>query len=82
MEEFYDGLLNEEGIDEALTHAKRAYLARADEFIAHPRLWAAMVAFGDQQVVKRTQGQWIYISIALIVIFLASYASFKGRRRV
>ncbi len=52
MDSFYDQLLAHHSIDQSLAFSKRNYLDNADELSAHPRLWASLVAYGNQEIVQ------------------------------
>lgn len=73
MEKFYEDILEGRRVDESLTLAKRSYLANSDEFSANPRMWGALVAYGDQRVVEKKKGPWIFVlsgALLLLVIGL------------
>src|SRR5437899_169396 len=70
MEKFYEGLLQGHRMDAALTMAKRNYLAEADELTAHPKMWGALVSYGNQQVISKQKGKWIIASVALVALML------------
>jgi CHAT domain-containing protein len=70
MNFFYDKLLRHKSVDESLTLAKRQYLQNADELSAHPRLWASLIAYGNDEVIENRNPLWLYISACIVIALL------------
>ena len=69
MDTFYSELLNGMAIDEALTMAKRTYLASADQISANPKLWGSLVAYGESPVLTadKIPTGWVVTALTVLV---------------
>ncbi len=71
MELFYENLNQGMTKSEALTAAKRNYLARATGISAHPAYWAAFVQIGDTTPIVVPQSRWYWwLGGGLLVLLL------------
>lgn len=72
MELFYENLNQGMTKSEALSTAKRNYLARATGISAHPAYWAAFVQIGDTTPIVVPQSRWYWwLGGGLLVLLLA-----------
>jgi CHAT domain-containing protein len=66
MKVFYANLVAGGRIDEALSNAKKNYLAETDEYTANPKLWAALVMYSNGDALVKTSASWkVYLWLAL-----------------
>jgi CHAT domain-containing protein/tetratricopeptide (TPR) repeat protein len=76
MEEFYKEIREGKRVNTALAEAKRLYLDDADELSSNPKLWASLVAYGNQPVIKKNKSvQWY--ALILLVILMTAFVVFK-----
>jgi CHAT domain-containing protein len=66
MDEFYENISNGIAVDEALVKSKREYLLSADELTANPKLWASLVTYGNQRIMKRDEPYFFYLMILVM----------------
>ncbi|HEY5825575.1 MAG TPA: CHAT domain-containing tetratricopeptide repeat protein, partial [Cyclobacteriaceae bacterium] len=78
MDSFYEKIREGKRVDDALTFAKRKYLEQGDELSSNPKMWASLVAYGNQQVVERNKFMIWYFVFALIV-FAAGLLFFRRK---
>jgi CHAT domain-containing protein len=84
MNEFYENLSEGFPVDESLARAKRTYMAIADELTANPKMWASLVAYGNQKVIDNQRNVILYKTgtILLILIIAAMIIRrYLGRER-
>jgi len=71
MNFFYEDLLKHNPVDQSLAFSKRQYLENADELSAHPRLWASLVAYGNQGVIGKNElltYATVFVLISIVII--------------
>jgi len=74
MDDFYKNLKEGKTVDEALTISKREYLERGDDLTANPKIWGALVAYGNQEVIKTNKGSWLIVAaFAVLAALLVAY---------
>jgi CHAT domain-containing protein len=74
MDDFYKNLKEGKTVDEALTISKREYLERGDDLTANPKIWGALVAYGNQDVIKTNKGSWLIVAaFAVLAALLVAY---------
>jgi CHAT domain-containing protein len=83
MDNFYEGLLDGDRIDEALAKAKLNYVNHADEITADPKIWAPLVAYGTlEPVFQKDRSRTMFALLgALMVLLIAFVALRKFRSR-
>ncbi|MCC5930410.1 MAG: CHAT domain-containing protein [Cyclobacteriaceae bacterium] len=70
MEGMYTYLIQEKGVDFALSQAKRDWLASADEYTAHPGFWSSMVLMGAPGALQFSNSKPILKNTAKTGLFL------------
>lgn len=70
MESFYQNIKNEVPKDAALRQAKLEYLAKSDNYHAHPFFWGAFISIGDMSPIKLNNyaQYYLYIGISIVSI--------------
>jgi CHAT domain-containing protein/tetratricopeptide (TPR) repeat protein len=82
MDSFYKKIREGDNVDDALTLAKRSYLEQGDEFTSNPKMWASLVTYGNQEVIKRNSlTKWYYFLGVFIVILIPSVYFFRARSK-
>ncbi len=73
MDDFYRELMESKRIDLSLAEAKRHYLAQAGLLRADPKIWAPLVAYGNQLPVfqkERSNFYFYLIGLSAVLLFL------------
>ncbi len=81
MKYFYRELSMKKTINNALHESKIYYIKNADEYTAHPALWAAFVPYGDMKPLKFQQKKlyWWIISVVIFVGMLMISIKLKNK---
>jgi CHAT domain-containing protein len=82
MDKFYENIMEGVILNEALAGSKRKYLSEADEFSAHPRLWASLVAYGDQKIIYKSKYKVFFLVVGLILIMGIVFLRKKIKRQI
>jgi len=82
MESFYENIKNGKSKDEALRKAKLDYLAKADNYYAHPFYWGAFISIGDMSPIKLNSSSpyHYYIGILMIILGVIAFLFLKSRK--
>lgn len=79
---FYESILDEAEVDEALANAKLEFIMQGDELTADPRNWAALVGYGQMNQIVNNQHNRLYLGIAaVLIVFLVLFAYRKRLMR-
>lgn len=85
MRSFYRNLEDGETLTNAIHHSQLAYLAKADQYAAHPSYWAGLVLWGAHGELgdnnSLTVPLYITMFVLALLIIIASFIALRKRKR-
>lgn len=76
---FYESILDEAEVDEALAKAKLKFIMHGDELTADPRNWAPLVAYGQMNQIMNNQHNKLLLGAIVVLIIMLTVLMYKKR---
>ena len=82
MGDFYKNLADGKNIAQSIHQAKLEFVARSDEYLAHPYYWSSFVPLGDMSLIEvEARRQFFPLIILLVGAVAAAIIVYRKRIR-